>query len=94
MIYSIYEEGGLYTGRYKELCGHSNASDPTTLQEQADYAQYTVERRIKLAKAVFGEKAFKSSSGSFDSDDIVENAIKCHEYLRTNGYGYDHARSR
>ena len=88
MIYSIYEAGGLYTGRYKELCGHSNASDPTTLQEQADYAQYTVERRIKLAKAVFGEKAFKSSSGSFESDDIVENAIKCHEYLRTNGYTY------
>lgn len=88
MIYSIYEAGGLYTGRYKELCGHSNASDPTTLQEQADYAQYTVERRIKIAKAVFGEKAFKSSSGSFESDDIVENAIKCHEYLRTNGYTY------
>ena len=87
MIYSIYEDGGLYTGRYKELCGHSNATDPTTLQEQADYAQYTVEIRIKLAKTVFGENAFKSSGG-FDSDDIIENAIECHAYLRTNGYTY------
>lgn len=86
-IYSMYENGGLYTGRYKELCGHSNASDPTTLQEKADYAQYVIELKIKLTKAVFGEEAFKSSGG-FDSEDIVENAIKCHEYLRTNGYKY------
>lgn len=87
MIYSIYENGGLYTGRYKELCGHPNATDPTTLQEQADYAQYTVEVRIKLAKTVFGNGAF-ASAGGFDSDDIIENAIECHAYLRTNGYTY------
>lgn len=87
MLYSIYEVGGLYSGRYKELCGHPNASDPTTVREQADYAQYTVELRIKLAKTVFGDKAFKSSGG-FDSEDIIENAISCHEFLRTNGYTY------
>ncbi len=86
-IYYMYEMGGLYENKYKELCGHSKGTDPTTTAEKADYAQYTVELRIKQAKAIFGEEAF-TSSGSFYADDIVTAAINCHKYLRENGYTY------
>ena len=60
----MYENGGLYTGEYAIRCGHSKGSDPTTLAEQADYAQYTVEHRIKLAKSIFGNGCFVGSFGS------------------------------
>jgi len=87
-IYEMYENGGLYTGKYKELCGHSNASDSTTTQEKADYQEYTTNKRIKIAKNIFGNKAFITISYN---GDIITSAIKCHEYLRVNGYQYAQA---
>lgn len=45
-------------------CNHAD-SDPTTLQEQADYAQYTIEIRIKIAKDVFGKNCLLSGFGEF-----------------------------
>lgn len=85
-IYHMYEEGGLHTGKYKELCGHSSASDETTVQEKADYQVYTTDKRINIAKNIFGERAVISSN--FYAGNIVDAAVKCHEYLRNNGYTY------
>lgn len=88
MMYAMYEEGGLYTGKYKELCGHAGASDPTTTQEKADYAEYTTKLRLDIGKNIFGENCFGSITIEANGD-IVKAAVKCHEYLRTNGYKYD-----
>lgn len=57
--------GGIYKDEYAERCGHRNASDPTTLQEQADYVQYQVDIRIKIAKNIFGNGIFLGGAGEF-----------------------------
>lgn len=45
-------------------CNHSD-SDETTLKERADYVQYTVELRLKVAEDVFGEDIFLGASGNY-----------------------------
>lgn len=71
-IYEMYEKGGLYTGKYKELCGHENANDPTSIKERADYVEYTTNKRIKIAENIFGINAFESINES--SDEILKIA--------------------
>lgn len=72
-IYEMYENGGLYSGEYKTRCGHSNASDPTTVSEQADYAVYTTNKRIQVAQEIFGNDVFWASGeeGSADVEGII-----------------------
>lgn len=64
-IYQMYEKGALYTGKYKEMCGHKNANDPTTDKEKADYAVYTTKLRLDIAEKIFGKGIF-SSDGNQD----------------------------
>lgn len=54
-IYDMYEKGGLYTGEYAIRCGHPNGSDLTTITERADYSVYTTNKRIKIARNIFGD---------------------------------------
>lgn len=63
-IYYMYEHF-LYTGEYSTRCTHKYGTDPTTLQEKADYAQYTVGKRVELAKDIFGNDVFLGEEGFF-----------------------------
>lgn len=79
VIYHMYEMGGLYTGKYKSKCGHPNGTDPTTVAEQADYAQFNIETKIKKAKSIFGNGCFV---GSYT---IVEAAYEVANHYLDNG---------
>ena len=83
-IYSMYELGGLYTGEYAERCGHPNGSDPTTLTEKADYAQYCVDMRKKIAETIFGNGVFLGSGEGSISIDGYEFKT----YTSSNGKTY------
>ena len=63
-IYYMYETGGLYSKQYKQKCGHSSGSTECTLSEKADYAQFSLKRRIGIAKTIFGDGCFESGSSS------------------------------
>lgn len=63
-IYYMYEHF-LCTGEYYTRCTHKYGTDPTTLQEKADYAQYTVGKRIELVKDIFGNDVFLGEEGYF-----------------------------
>ena len=62
--YVMYEQGWITTGMYDSKCGdnHPYASTATTMQERADYAQYTVDTRVKAAEKVFGEGCIGTTS--------------------------------
>lgn len=79
------KHGGLYTGEYAERCGHSKASDPTTLEEQADYVVYTVNIRIDICRAIFGNNIFVGGQGSYQEiNDIDTYGI----YTSSSGRNY------
>ena len=88
-IYEMYEKGGLYTGRYKELCGHRNANDPTTDQEQADYTVYTTNKRINIAKDIFGVNIFSGYGNGAIAEQILNAAEKIRKHCTDNNYRYD-----
>lgn len=46
-----------YRGIGKQQCNHANGT-PTTLEEYAEYSEYTTNQRIDIAKNIFGDKAF------------------------------------
>ena len=79
-IYSMYELGGISTGEYKIRCGHSGATDLTSLQEKADYAQYCFEYRLRVAKTIFGNNCFLGEVGS-----IVEAAYMVADHFLNSG---------
>lgn len=79
-IYAMYEQGGLYKGEYATRCGHSNGSEATTVEEKADYAVYTTNQRINIAKAIFGNACFIGGSGS-----IVEAAYEVADHFINSG---------
>lgn len=79
-IYSMYELGGISTGEYKIRCGHSGATDLTSLQEKADYAQYCFESRLRVAKTIFGNNCFLGEVGS-----IVEAAYMVADHFLNSG---------
>ena len=83
-IYTMYETGALYKGRYKELCGHPNANDPTTDQEKADYAVYSTDKRIEIAKDIFGISAFAQGAGTFTGDTYIDNTGKTFNLYKQN----------
>ena len=62
-LFYMYETGGLYSKQYKQKCGHPSGSDECTLTEKADYAQYSVKKRIGIAKTIFGSECLNTSSG-------------------------------
>lgn len=81
-IYEMYKDKG-----YKQLCGHSNATDPTSAQERADYAVYSMDKRINIAKDIFGE--------TIVTGEIGEQMMKAAEAIRLhcvrNGYTYNYS---
>lgn len=82
-IYLMYEYGaeyGLYDGEYATRCGHANASDATTLEEQSDYVIYIVNKRIKIAKSIFGDNCFIGAGGP-----ILQTAYDVGDYFRNIG---------
>ena len=83
-IYYMYELGGLYTGEYAERCGHKNGSDPTTLTEKADYAQYCIDMRKRVAETIFGNGVFL---GSGEGSTTIEG-YEFKTYTSSNGKTY------
>ena len=79
IIYHMYELGGLYTGEYAMRCGHPNGTDPTTTTEKADYVQYSVSQRVKIAKSIFGNGCIVGSFG------IVEAAYEVGRHYLEDG---------
>ncbi len=57
---------------YVHVCGdnegHKHASDPTTTKEQADYAEYAMNKRLDIAKDIFGNSIFV---GAFTGETVV-----------------------
>lgn len=90
-IYEMYENGGLYTGKYSEMCGHKNADDPTTDQEKADYAVYTTETRVNIAKNIFGEQALSSYGNGEIGQQIINAAERIRQHCTENNYSYNTA---
>lgn len=84
-IYHMYERGGLYKGEYATRCGHSNGSDETTLQEKADYVQYSVESRIKIARNIFGNGIFLGGEGTYEK---INDKDKFGVYTSSSGRTY------
>lgn len=70
-------------------CEHSD-SDPTTLQEQADYMQYQVELRLKIAEDVFGEDIFLADEGDYQEFGASsgEGGVQGGTYVSTSGRTY------
>lgn len=96
-IYEMYEKGGLYTGQYKTLCGHENANDPTTIKERADYVEYTTNKRINIAKDIFGESIL-SSNGNISSSNVSGEILEIAEdtfnvIVKTGGKPYNQSTS-
>lgn len=69
----------------KGNCGHASGS-ATTLQEYAEYSQYTTDQRISIAKNIFGTKAFPSTGNG--SGAILEKAEEIMQYMIKNNYDY------
>ncbi len=98
--YGNWSDGGtiyletIYGADFDAKCGfHENgvigpgghtASTPFTIQEKADYTAWLYEKQLEFWNDFFGEYGTLGSGGGT----IVDNAIKLHEYLRTNGYTY------
>lgn len=91
-IYEMYEKGALYTGQYKERCGHSNAEDPTTDSEKADYAVYTTNKRVQIANSIFGSVNLgttgKGDAGGFEGIFGGDTTQGYTDTVRINGKEY------
>ena len=87
-IYIMYEQGSIATGEDKVRCGHPNASDPTTLQEQADFAQYTTDQRIKIAKDIFGDNVFGAGNGETTEGTTSAGGIQVATVTTSSGKTY------
>lgn len=47
-------------------CNHSD-SEETTIKERADYAQYQIELRLKIAEDIFGKNIFLRDDGGYEN---------------------------
>lgn len=85
-LYHMYELGGIYEGEYQSRCGsiHVNGTDPTTLEEQADYVQYNIDKRIKIAKSIFGNNCLVGGS-------IVDTAYLVADHFLNSGVDVHYA---
>ena len=75
--FEMYENGWIATGMYDEMCGsvHPNASDATTMKERADYAQYSVDCRVKIAEDIFGVGCVGKGSTATAENEIARKVI-------------------
>ena len=64
-------------------CGHANGT-PTTLQEYAEYAEYTVNKRVEILQDIFGSKLILVTSNS----EIVNKAAEIFTYISQNNFTY------
>lgn len=64
---------------------HPNANDPTTTKEQADYAEYSTNRKVEIAIDIFGDNAI-STSGK--GGKLTQVADEIHKYMEDNHYTY------
>lgn len=71
--YVMYEKGWISTDMYATKCGdnHPYASTDITTQEKADYAQYTVDKRVNAAENVFGEGCLGTTSSVIGEEGTV-----------------------
>ena len=87
-IYTMYETGGLYTGEYATRCGHSSGSDLTTVTERADYAVYSCNQRIQIAKDIFGDAVFSGEGttnvGGVDVETYTSSSGKTYVQYKQN----------
>ncbi len=65
-----------------------NGSDPTTIAERADYAVYSCNQRINIAKAIFGDNCFVGSGGT-----LVEAAYEVADHFLNSGVTVHYAGS-
>lgn len=73
-----YLNDGIY------VCNHSD-SEETSLQERADYADYTVTSRVNLAKTIFGKNCFLGHGS------IVEAAYEVADHFMNSGVDVHYA---
>lgn len=80
----------IYGEEFEAKCGsvHKLGVDDYTIQEKADYTAWLYEKQLEYWNNIFGEFG---SLGGLGGGTIVAEAIKLHEYLRTNGYVYAQA---
>lgn len=83
-IYYMYEYY-LYEGEYASRCTHKLGTDKTTLQEKADYAEYTIKVRLDRAKEIFGEDIFLGEDGYFEE---INDGFKVGIYTSRSGRKY------
>lgn len=72
-LYSMYEEGGIYTGEYATRCGHIHATDETTTAERADFSVYCTDTRVHIAESIFGSSYLvypEDSAGALPNDTV------------------------
>lgn len=71
--------------KYDVECGsvHPNANSKTTTKEQADYAEYSTNEKINIAKAIFGDSSISVSGGN-----LTKIADEIHKYMEDNKYMY------
>lgn len=82
-IYDMYELGGLYTGEYAIRCNHSHANDPTEPDEQADYAVYSMNKRLQIATDIFGANILASNFTGSGQSQIGYGGVVYPHYLQT-----------
>lgn len=75
----------IYGDEFEAKCGsvHKIGVDDYTIQERADYTAWLYEQQLKYWNDIFGEFASLGGGGT-----IVQEAVKLHQYIRTNGYSY------
>lgn len=71
--------------KYYVECGsvHPNADSKTTTKEQADYAEYSTNQKINIAKNIFGDSSISVSGGN-----LTKIADEIHKYMEDNKYMY------
>lgn len=86
IVQQLYHNGNPYKWSeilYGQECNHVEGSD-TTLQEYADYAVYTTNRRVEIIQDIFGSKLTVLSSNS----DIVNKAAELFNIIHEGNYSY------
>ena len=75
----------IYGDEFNAKCGsvHQIGVTDYTIQEKADYTAWLYEKQLQYWQTIFGNYATLGGGGT-----VVDEAIKLHQYLRTNGYYY------
>lgn len=83
---TAFDANYMYKALGKGNCGHADGT-PTTTLEYSEWAEYTTNERIRIAREIFGTKAFPVVESS-TAGDIVNVAKDMMQYMIDNKYNY------